>query len=384
MDEQKLPPFQILWVEDNTDVFNPGLQGLEQDKDKLTGIPGRPISISSARTQKEADQRLAEAPPGGYDLILLDWKYPRNEGQPTEYLGLEWLPTLRKEQPLACISALSGFANDFNLKPAVAALRDNGADEVVPKGIGWDEMVERLRRAIAHRQAKNRLAQTTRPYLSKVARITAEDLQLAVGKARADLQASDLGPSDSTRQACDILERLARDVEKIGKRLPGQVKTELEDVDCVLLAKEASARYVVGRIPHPILVAAEENCDLRTYREEIEDALNEILQNAVDAVDAVELPPALPAVRVDLRKVYRKELGNCVEIAVSDMGAGFDEDAYSSRFKPDNCHWTKDKTRHKGMGLHIAHRMMLAVGGDVEVKSSEEGSKVTLVVRDWS
>jgi signal transduction histidine kinase len=384
MNEPNLPPFQILWVEDEAEVFEPGLELLHRDKDELTGIPGRPIRVSNARTQKEADQKLAERPPSGYDLVLLDWKYPRDEGQPIEYLGLNWLPTLRKEQPLVCVAVLSGFASDFNFGPAVAALRDHGADEVIPKGTAGDETIDRLRRAIAHRQAKNRLAQTTKPYLSKVARVTAEDLQLAVGKARADLQASDLGPCDPTRQACQILERLAQDVEKIGKRLPGQVKAELEDVDCVLLAKKTSARYIVGSPPHPILVAAEEKCILRTYRDEVQDALNEILQNAVDAVDGVEPPPAPPAVRVDLKKADRKEFGSCVEITVADKGPGFDEKAYESCYKSDNCHWTKGLDRHKGMGLYVTRRMMLAVGGTVEVKSSKEGSTVTLVVRDWS
>jgi anti-sigma regulatory factor (Ser/Thr protein kinase)/CheY-like chemotaxis protein len=378
MNEQELPPFQILWVEDEIELFRPGLQGLHQDRDKLTGIPGRSISVCHARTQKEADQRIAEAPPGGYDLILLDWKYPRDEGLPKEYLGLEWLPTLREAQPLACIAVLSGFATDFNLGPAVAALRDNGADEVIPKTIGWDETIDRLQKALAHRCRENSLPQRTKPYLSNVVRITAEDLQLAVGQARAELQLSDLGPGHRIGQASEILERLAQEVEKIGRRLPGEVKAELERVDCVLLAKQAVSRYLWERV-HPIPVTASENCFVRTYRKDARNALNEILQNAVDAVNEVEPFPSYPAVRVDLKKQ-----GNHVEITVSDRGRGFNEDAKKDLYKPDNCHWTKDEARHKGMGLYVTHRMMLAVGGRVEVESSKEGSKVTLVVPDWS
>jgi anti-sigma regulatory factor (Ser/Thr protein kinase)/DNA-binding NarL/FixJ family response regulator len=377
----QLSPFQILWVEDRIELFKPGLQGLHQDKDKLTGIPGRPIRVRNARTRKEADQSIAEAPPGGYDLVLLDWKYPMDEGQPEEYLGLKWLPVLREEQPLACIAVLSSWATDFNLGPAVAALRDDGADEVIPKGIDWDETVERLRRAIAHRSIRNGLAQTTKPYLSKVARVTAEDLQLAVGRARADLQAA--GTGDPARRASQILEGLAREVERIGKRLPGKVKAELEDVDCVMLAKEVAAGHV-GQIRHPIPVAAEESCIVRTYREEIRDALNEIVQNAVDSMNEAETFPTAPAVRVDIRKSDLEDLGKCVEIAVSDKGMGFHARAWASRCRPDNLHWTRERDRHKGMGLYVTHRMMMAVGGRVELESTKDGSKVTLIVRDWS
>jgi signal transduction histidine kinase len=378
MNEQELSPFWILWVEDKLEVFNPGQKGLHQDKDKLTGTLGRPIKVRNARTQKEADQSVAEAPPGGYDLILLDWKYPRDEGQPDEYLGLEWLPTLRGIQPLACIAVLSGYATDQNLGPAVAALRDNGADEVIPKGIGWDETVERLQRALAHRSRENYRTQVTMRYLSNVVRITAEDLQLAVGQARAELQLSDLGPGHRTGQASEILERLAQEVERIGQRLPGDVKAELERVDCALLAKCAVSRYLWERV-HPIPVVASESCLVLTYRRDVRNALYEILQNAVDAVNEVDPFPSYPAVRIDLRK-----LGNGVEITVTDKAGGFSEQAKNNLFKPDNRHWTKDRTRHKGMGLYVTHRMMMAVGGTVEVESSKEGSKVTLVVRDWS
>jgi C4-dicarboxylate-specific signal transduction histidine kinase len=211
-----------------------------------------------------------------------------------------------------------------------------------------------------------------------------EDLQLAVGKARADLQASDVGFGDTARQASQILEGLAREVEKIGRRLPGKVKAELEDVDCMLLAKEESARHIGGQIPHPMPISAAENCVVRTYREEIQDALNEILQNAVDAVNELETFPSPPAVWINIRNTEIKDLGKCVEIAVSNKGNRFDEEARKNLYKPDNCHWTKDRSRHKGTGLYVASRMMMAVGGRLEVESSEEGSNVTLVVKDWS
>jgi CheY-like chemotaxis protein len=384
MNEQELPPFQILWVEDRIELFEPGLQGLHQDKDKLTGIPGRPIRVRNARTQKEADQSIAEAPPGGYDLVLLDWKYPKDEGQPEEYLGLKWLPVLRGEQPLACIAVLSSYATDFNLEPMVEALRDDGADEVVLKGAGWNETFERFRRAMAHRWKLKQGTHAKEPHVPNLERVSAEDLQLAVGKARALLQASDPSPDDPTRQASEILERLAKEVEKIGRRLTGQAEAILEDVDCVSLAMQEAAWYM-GQMGHPILVAAEEECFLRTYREDLREALRMILQNAVDAVNEVD-PSFLssPAVRVDLKSIDLGKSGKHVEITVSDKGNGFGDKAYADRCKPDNCHWTKDKARHKGMGLYVTHRMMMAVGGRVEVESTKDGSKVTLIVRDWS
>jgi len=379
--EHSLPPFRILWVEDDVEFINLWTGFLNLDADRLTGETGRKIEITTAHNQEDADEKLRTAPPGGYDLVLLDWQYPAKRGETADsYRGMDWLPTVRHEQPQTPIAIVTNFPTEQGLQPAVRALRDDGADEVIPKTVGWSEALERLQRALLHRQNATRLASTVIPYLSNVARITAEDLQLAVGRARAKMQSVGLSSAGGTSNSEKAFETLAEEIEQIGGRLPRQIKAQLEEVDCAQLAKYEAA-MLEAQLPRRITVRAEGKCIARTYREDLRDAFREIVQNAIDAVHETDSFPPHPAVEVD---VVGDQTKHSVQIAVLDKGRGFSTDASKSLYAPENCHWARDRHRHKGMGLYVAKRMMLAVGGSIDVVSSGAGSTVTLEVRDWS
>jgi DNA-binding NtrC family response regulator len=126
-------PFHILVVEDDVEFHDDVIELLKADAAYLAGA-GQ-LKVYLAENQAEADRAIMEAPPGGFDLILLDRQYPQQKGDKPEFLGDTWLPKLRELQPNAAIVILTNFAG---LLEAVEMVRDYYADEFIQKNDKWE------------------------------------------------------------------------------------------------------------------------------------------------------------------------------------------------------------------------------------------------------
>ena len=377
--------FRVFVIEDDLITVEIWKRFLAEDRVKLTGDPDRQLEIHEAKCQVEADRVLSEAGEEGFDLVMLDLSYPRDEDPASEdFLGYEWLPKLRETLPGAAIAVITSHVVEGNFRRAVDALLNKGADEFIPKGIKWDELLSRLRGALKHRRVAKELALNARPHLSNVARTSAEDLQLAVSRARGLLHGVELNlrarSPELTAAVRGVFDGLAADIQQVGRRLVGQVRERLEDVDLDQLLREQALRFS-AQIGQDIVVRERGGCVMRTYRDDLVNAMTEVLQNAIDAVKESEVLP----IEAIWAEIIHDGKSDVATVHVCDKGSGFRAGAYEHRFEPENSHWSRDRYRHKGMGLYVARRMMLAVGGDIEVGAPEPGlgGSVKLKIRDW-
>ena len=150
--------FNILLVEDEPDAAERMCQLLKKiDTEKFPGRQFSKPNVMIARNQTDADEAIqAKAPPTGFDLIILDLRYPGRDGKidDNEFAGMKWLPELRGESAAIgdCNSDRFPYGDEMN--SAVSALRDLQADEFIPKSANWTSTQARL--VEAWRRARER------------------------------------------------------------------------------------------------------------------------------------------------------------------------------------------------------------------------------------
>jgi signal transduction histidine kinase len=370
-----MEPYFVLIIEDDLLRVNHLVRLLRKHGSKLTGQSDRPLSIKTAASQQEADQAITEAPLRGYDLIILDRLYPKAAGQEAAFLGDEFLPKLRAEQPNARVAIATAYASEEFMEKAVEALKDFGADEFIPKTVDDDEIINRLIKAIRRPRLRR---QPPAPHSSNVIRVTLEDLHLAFSKARARLR---------TLGAGGEIEELFRELQDTEERLTGRFlgplsseEAELREVDLLQVVKEEVPFFEGLLVGGRIYVEPARAHSVRTYVTDFRDALREVLQNAVDA--SLEADLMAPEVAVGVRLSASPAF---IEVHVSDQGPGFSDEALDKIYEPGYSFWKNDGKRHKGMGLCVARRMMQAIGGDIRYeKPPGPGATIILSVRDWS
>lgn len=387
--------FQILIVDDDLEFCDDMQRLLEGDSKHLVGSRF-PLIIHRATNQVEAERAVKMAPPGGFDLILLDRQYPQKEGGILEFLGERWLPKLREAQPHAAIAILT-YYGDETAHLIVTLLRDHDADEFIPKLRPWTEILARLQSALWNRSRRIRERLQSRPLPSEVTRVSAQDLSIALSLTESKLHqlfndTSQSQVEDLSKGVFGIFSALDEQITRIANILPGQEEKAPIEVDCAVLAKEFAALFE-GRLEsrfdekkpkgRSIVVDVKSDSRLHTYRHDLQKALTEVLQNAVDAI--VEREVCQPGAIVIT--VERDAQDNSCSITVHDEGKGFPPEVLDNPFQPgpDFSYWIPDKDRqHKGMGLYVARRLMHGIGGDITVGNTQEGGAVVrLMVKDW-
>lgn len=386
--------FQILIVDDDPEFCDDMQKLLEGASEHLVG-PHFPLIVHRATNQVDAERAVEKAPPGGFDLILLDRKYPRQERENPELLGEIWLPTLRRDQPNAAIAVLTIHNDGQELSIVVQMLRNHDADEFIPKNISWPKILERLQSALWNRSRRIRERLQSLPLPSEVAKVSAQDLSVAISLADSKLHqlfndVSRSEPENLSNGVFGIFSALEEQITRIANILPGQEEKDPIEVDCAVLAKEYATLFErqlelrlgekkpKGRL---IVVDVKNDSRLRTYRSDLQKALTEVLQNAVEAVIEGEVcQPGAITITVE-----QGAEDSCI-ITVHDQGKGFPQKALDSQFQPgsDFSYWEQGEGWHKGMGLYAARRLMHGIGGDILVRNAEEdGAEVQLIIKDW-
>src|ERR1039458_4678844 len=182
--------FNVLVVEDDRAYREELIKLLKLGGNELVG-QGAELNIVCASNQEEADAALVRAPEYGFDLIVLDLRYPRSGTDvdvDVDYYGLTWLPQLRRAQTSAAIVVMSSYGYEGFLAVAVRALCTGDADEFIPKNAPWEEMRERIRgaggKASERKGLRVAVVLASIPIPSQVIQTAAEDVFQAARGAR--------------------------------------------------------------------------------------------------------------------------------------------------------------------------------------------------------
>jgi len=154
---------------------------------------------------------------------------------------------------------------------------------------------------------------------------------------------------------------------------PGQRGGPLVPLEPAALVREAvevaRARWAAhGRIARPVELDLEPLPPVRGRADELAEALDHVLENAVEAT-----PPGGPiAVR------GRWDGGTRVELAVEDAGPGMDERLRARALEP---FFTTKGAGRLGLGLPVAQAIVARHQGTLELASAPgQGTRVTLVL----
>lgn len=142
---------------------------------------------------------------------------------------------------------------------------------------------------------------------------------------------------------------------------PCDVRTLLDDSIAVVRAQAARSGIAVS-------VIAEEGLTVMVDREKIQQALLNLLQNAIEAMEDDGIIKLLAGRR-----------GTHIVIAVADNGPGIPDDIRKQIF---NLYFTT-KATGTGLGLGIVHHIVEEHGGDINITSNEHGgTTVELLLPD--
>jgi signal transduction histidine kinase len=364
---------------------------------ELVGERFDAMEILIVRTQQDADKAIREAPPGGYQLILLDLYYPAAPGlhtpNPTsgvESPGMLWLPRLRQSQPDATIVIITRFDQLGHALPIVTAIRDHHANDFIPKDTFFPEFASRIRVAFqnARQDHQRRLLQDE-------------------FRSSRRFRALITYPDDVTSLLNGMKIRLSRVADQLESgdpaalsAAPGRIRTEFECLqrglsrysDCLGGGQQTPTRQDVaglvrnlGLINEDIILQAKarfvapqagETHEISTYSDDLSAALHEVIHNGADSLNTSHTPATDREIHVSI-----EEQDGDLMIRLRDNGDGFSDEAMNRMFEAGFSCWPCGN--HQGLGLYIARRMMNAIGGDIHANNLPEGgAEVVLTVRD--
>ena len=114
----------------------------------------------------------------------------------------------------------------------------------------------------------------------------------------------------------------------------------------------------------------DQSIKLNMVHGELAQVMMNFLNNSKESI--IEREIKNPWIKVDLKKTNNK-----IKITIEDNAKGIDEEIISKIFNP--YFTTKHQTQGKGLGLHIAHRIITeSFGGKISVKNSENGAIFTI------
>ncbi len=140
-------------------------------------------------------------------------------------------------------------------------------------------------------------------------------------------------------------------------------------VDLVSLVSEVVERFSDGGERRRIRLAAPDAAVIAGDA----SRLDQVVTNLVDNALKYSAPPT--PVDIEIRQA-----GNGVEIAVADRGLGLDADSAERVFEAFGRGANAEHIQGLGLGLHIAHQIVLRHGGRIAAEAREDGPGATFSV----
>jgi signal transduction histidine kinase len=387
---------KVLVVDDDLEWAKPFCENLEKiiSAGHLSGANYDGYIFRYVTNQKDANRAVDEQTGEAFNLILLDLNYPLDDSVPipidrdtTKPLqGIHWLPELRRKQPKAAIVIVTSYPYEEDLKHVVAAIKSHRANDFVPKAATTrkSDIVNRIYLAIQNERQRQRLLLLEKewPLLGgiRAAKVIEEDVSdlCAKQRQRMDRIAQRIASGDSSSIAAApriIQTEISADkkeldelIAMVDRRLsPGERKKEsvnlVELIQDILLLyaprlDEAGAR---AEGPDPRTKA-----EVSTFVGDLKTALHEVVTNAIESLACSARPKAERVANISI--VHQAE--NPV-IQVEDNGDGFSAEAIANLYKLGKT--TRNPREHVGMGLYVARRAMIAIGGDMRAENRPDG-----------
>lgn|GEM_PF-681798 len=323
---------------------------------------------------------------GKYHLVLSDIRMPKMD-------GIELLRQIKTLDPNMEVVMLTGASS---LQSAVDALQYRAYD-YIEKPIQAERLLHTVGNALArqelstelsemvtkvsnlNRELKRRVKQQLTTYVPhqriSAAAVVVDALEDEVSAVLAGVDRA-LSQAPSTRQDwTQTSSDVARSVRRVGD-LFGEVKNALNHIE-PLLARRDLGDFVRTQVEEFISLYPLVKVDLKLPARPLEanidtsqlgDALTEVFKNAVEAMgESGYLTVLLDSVESHPRLV------------IVDSGPGFSKEALSRAFEPL---FTTRPTPSTGLGLAIARRMVVQLGGRLEIDNDPNGgAKVQILLR---
>jgi CheY-like chemotaxis protein len=364
----------ILVVEDDPDdlkKFRTLLRGAGPKE--LTGEEWDDLAIAEATCQADADSMVREAQ---YHIVLLDLIYSLKpeQGPEGEYQGMIWLPRLRSLQPEAAIVVLTAHGD---VRHAVKAISDFHANDFVEKTESWEQIVSHIRDAytgvpsfkqaeyLRHEYWRLLRSQALRVYVGELAKLIRQSRNGLDNIARTLESGDPTSVTDAPAQIRSASQALWDGFLKEINWVTGGVGTS--DVASSPPSKVDLISDLIQ--PLPRLYGAEVRIsdttkapiEISTYPADLRACLHEVVRNALEAhSETVEVSAT-------------REEGGAV-ITIRDDGDGLSPEVAEKLFeKGFTTH--PDDPRHRGMGLFIASHLMTDLGGTIDVRPRDDGTR---------
>ena len=339
------------------------------------------------RVETQEDFRAALAA-REWDIIISDYALPT-------YSGLAALADLRASGKdiafilvsgtvgeAGAVSAMKAGAHDYVLKGDLSRLPVAVEREVREMAVRAEQVGMRERLVISERMASAgtlaagvaheinnplAIAMTNLEFVSETLSRLASDAREASARRTPIAEWSgygQLGALDEavrdTREALARMRDIVKDVKLFSR--PQEDKTEAVDVQRVI---ESSIRMAWNEIRHRARVV--KSYDSVPLVNANESRLGQVLLNLI--VNAAQAMPEGHADRNELGIATRTDDGGQAVVEVSDTGAGIPRANLDRIFDP--FFTTKPAGVGTGLGLAICHRIVLELGGRIEVSSVE-------------
>ncbi len=254
-------------------------------------------------------------------------------------------------------------------------IRVDGQDEVADLARSFSNMTEALRRAQAQLVQSEKLAS-----IGEMAAAVAHGLRNPLASLRAAAQVA-RGHPDSPA-AREHLDAIIEEVDRLDQRI-AHLLTFARPVQRHPVQETASEliQNVLPAFTEPVrergvettLDLAPDLPEIRVDARTIEQALVEIISNALDAM------PAGGRLQIDVtpRRAANGKPG--VAIAVTDTGAGIPDEVLPSVYEP----FFTTRAAGTGLGLAIAKRFVESNGGDLTIDSRRDGDRRGTTVHMW-
>jgi signal transduction histidine kinase len=354
----------ILIVEDDTDI-----------RETLSGLlRGEGYDVGTCANGREALDRLRAGPEP--DVILLDLMMPVMD-------GWQFRVQQKSDPRLASIPVLAISAD---ATPKAAAI---DADAYLKKPVDYDTLLATIERTLfdlERRRLHATQAETERlAALGTLAAGVAHEINNPLAYVAANLafvagaiDAPDAKSAAQVREAlaearegCERIRQIVRDLQLFSRAEDAGDDGELVDVRAVL---DSSANVVANEVRARAKLVKEYAADVPAVSANA-TRLGQVFLNLI--LNAAQAVPEGEPDKHEVRLVARAA-GEQVIVEVRDTGQGIRPEVRARIFDP--FFTTKPVGVGTGLGLSIAHRIVTALGGDLDVES-EPGHGATFRVR---
>lgn len=350
MNEQKQT---VLIVDDNIDTVE-----LLRKRLKAEGY-----NTSEAYDGEEALKKVYETPP---DIIILDVMMPKLD-------GYEVCSRLKSDERTKFIPIIMLTAKS-DVESRVKGL-DIGADDYVPKPFDYRELSARIRSLLTRKETAERVieeekTESVRKLIDSLSHEIRNPIVSIAGFAKKVYD--NLPPGDPNKpylmtilQEAERLERLLREILNLKMIAVGF----LENVDPQKIIDEVLEEFEKEIEDKTVEVETEfkETRSIYIDKEHLKIVLRNIIKNAIEAMEK------------SIKKILKisvEEIGNDLEIKISDTGKGIPKELIKKIFDP----FFTSKIYGPGLGLTVALTIVQYYRGFISIQS-EESKGSTFVIR---